>query len=133
MPSRKSGRSSQRSDNPLDAEKRRLEEEAARIKASLERSKRLIEQAPKLKEEAEKRRREELVRRRSMTDMRFGRPSSLEDPRHSFRAEIGVAAVRERKLRREQRRGMYTFFMLCAVLCGVVYWVYAVVIRGLAP
>jgi hypothetical protein len=133
MASRKPGRHSQACDNPLEAQKRLLEEKAARIKADLEQNKRLIERAPKLKERAEKIRQEEFVKRRSATDVRFGRPGSLEDPRHGFRVDVGVAAVKERQLRRDQNRGMLTFFMLCAVLCGVVYWVYAVVIRGLAP
>ena len=115
---------------PLDAEKRRLQEEAARLQAEVERSRRLIEEAPKLKAEAEKRRREELVQRRSVTDARIGSPGALIDPRHGFEANVG-AAVRQRKLRKHQRQGMWTFFVLCLVLAGVLYWVYAVVIRGL--
>jgi hypothetical protein len=132
MAQRKPGRSSRRGDSSntaLDAEKRRLQEEASRIQDQLERNRKVIEDAPKLKERVEKRRREELVQRRSAADTRFG---SLIDRRHGLEVNVG-AAVRERKLRKHQRQGMWTFFVLCLVLCGVLYWIYAVVIRGLTP
>ncbi len=134
MRDRKPGRSPRRGDssnNPLDAEKRRLQEEAARLQAEMERKKRLIEEAPKLKERAEKQRREELVKRRSTADVRFGRPESLIDPRYALEANVGAVAVQGRRLRKHRRQGMWTFFFLCCILAGVLYWVYAVVIRGL--
>jgi hypothetical protein len=123
-------RRSEPSSTPLDAEKRRLQEEAARLQAEMERKKRLIAEAPKLKEKVEKQRREELVKRRSTTDVRFGRPEALVDPRYVVEANVGVA-IQGRRLRKHRRQGMWTFFMLCVVLAGVLYWVYAVVIRGL--
>jgi|GEM_PF-2193303 len=133
MAERKPGRSARRSDpsgTPLDAEKRRLQEEGTRLQAEMERKKRLIAEAPKLKERAEKQRREELVKRRSTTDVRFGRPEALVDPRYAFEANVG-AAVQGRRLRKHRRQGMWTFFVLCAVFAAVLYWVYAVVIQGL--
>ncbi len=128
----KSGRQTPKPSTPLDAEKRRLQEEAARLQAEMERKRRLIEEAPRLKAEAEKRRREELVTRASRTEARLGSPGALLDPRHGFEANVGVAG-RTRKLRRERNQGMWTFFALCLVLLGALYWVYAVVIRGLNP
>lgn len=130
-PKRPTRRTDSPSGTPLDAEKRRLQEEAARLQAEMERKKRLIAEAPKLKERAERQRREELVRRRSTTDVRFGRPEALVDPRYTLEANVGAVAVQGRRLRKHQRQGMWTFFMLCVVLAGVLYWVYAVVIRGL--
>jgi hypothetical protein len=133
MRERKPGRPSRRSDpssTPLDAEKRRLQEEGSRLQAEMERKKRLIAEAPKLKEKAEKQRREELVKRRSTTDVRFGRPEALVDPRYALEANVG-AVVQGRRLRKHRRQGMWTFYLLCLVLAGVLYWVYAVVIRGL--
>ena len=129
----RSGRTPKRADSatPLDAEKRRLQEEAARLQAQMERNKRLIDEAPKLKEKVERQRREELVKRRSTTDVRFGRPEALIDPRYGLEANVGVA-VQGRRLRKHRRQGMWTFFMLCAVLIGVVYWAYLVVVRGLS-
>jgi hypothetical protein len=53
----------------------------------------------------------------------------LLDPRHSFEANVG-AMVRTRKLRREKSQGMWTFFLLFAVLIGVLYWIYMIVIHG---
>jgi hypothetical protein len=135
MRDRKPARTPRRSDStstPLDAEKRRLQEEATRLQAEMDRKKRLIAEAPKLKEKVEKQRREELVKRRSTTDVRFGRPEALVDPRYVVEANVGVA-IQGRRLRKHRRQGMWTFFMLCLVLAGVLYWVYAVVIRGLNP
>jgi len=132
----KSGRSGRQNPNPitpLDAEKRRLQEEASRLQAEMERKRRLIEEAPRLKAEAEKRRREELVVRASRTEARLGSPGALLDPRHGYEANVGGAVARTRKLRRERNQGMWTFFVLCLILLGAIYWVYAVVIRGLNP
>ncbi len=136
MAERKPGRPTRRSDpssNPLDAEKRRLQEEATRLQAEMDSKKRLIADAPRLKEKAEKQRREELVKRRSTADVRFGRPGALHDPRYSLEANVGAAAVQGRRLRKHRRQGMWTFFLLCCVLAGVLYWVYAVIIRGVTP
>ena len=136
MRDRKPGRPPRRSDSsntPLDAEKRRLQEEATRLQAEMERKKRLIEEAPKLKQKVEKQRREELVKRRSTTDVRFGRPEALIDPRYTVEANVGAATMGSRRLRKHRRQGMWTFFVLCSILAGVLYWVYAVVIRGLTP
>jgi hypothetical protein len=128
----KSGRQNANPSTPLDAEKRRLQEEATRLQAEMETKRRLIEQAPRLKAEVEKRRREELVTRASRTEARLGSPGALLDPRHGFEANVG-AVVRTRKLRRERNQGMWTFFVLCLMLLGALYWVYAVVIRGMNP
>jgi len=134
MRDRKPGKPSRRTDSsntPLDAEKRRLQEEAARLQAEMESKKRLIEEAPKLKEKVEKQRREELVKRRSTTDVRFGRPGALHDPRFALEANVAATAPNPgRRLRKHRRQGMWTFFVLCGVLAVVLYWVYAVVIRG---
>jgi hypothetical protein len=123
----KSSRKQSPANTPLDEKRRHLEEEQARVRREVASKERLIQEAPKLKAEAEKRRREELVTRASRTEART--PGSLLDPRHSFEANVGTM-VRTRKLRREKTQGMWTFFALCLVLAGVIYWIYAVVIRG---
>lgn len=128
MRDRKPGKPSRRTDSsttPLDAEKRRLQEEASRLQAEMERKKRLIEEAPKLREKAEKQRREEHVKRRSTADVRFSRPGALRDPRYTLDANVATP-VSHRRLRKHQRQGMWTFFILCALLCVVVYWVWLV-------
>jgi len=133
MRGRKPDKSSKKENSPstpLDEKRRRLDEEQARVCREVASKERLINEAPKLKAEAEKRRREELVTRASRTEARLGTPGSLLDPRHSFEANVG-AMVRTRKLRREKTQGMWTFFALCLVLAAVIYWIYAVVIRGL--
>jgi chromosome segregation ATPase len=115
---------------PLDAEKRRLQEEAARLKREMEEKQQLIERAPQMKAEYEKRRREELVTRASRTEARFGSPGALPDPRYGYELNIGAAAPR--RLRRERHRGMWTFFALLLLLGLVIYWVYNIVLQGLA-
>jgi hypothetical protein len=131
---RKPGRNPRRPEStsitPLDAEKRRLQEEAARLYADIERKKDLIKRAPELKAKAEKRRREELVTRAARTEARFGSPGALIDPRHGLEANVG-AVVRERKLRKHRRQGMWTFFVLCSILVTILYWVWTTLVRGL--
>jgi len=114
--------------SPLDAQKRALAEQEARLQAEIERKKRLIEEAPKIAAAQARARREELVKRASRTEARFGSPGALMDPRHGYEANVG-AAVRSRKLRKHQRQGMWTFFVLCAILKGVLLWVYYTVFK----
>ena len=114
--------------SPLDTQKRALAEEQAKIQAEIEHKKRLIEEAPRRLAAQTKLRQEELVRRASRTDARFGSPSALLDPRHGGEANVGVV-VRTRKLRKHQRQGMWTFFVLCAVFVGVLIWVYYAVLK----
>lgn len=114
--------------SPLDAQKRALAEKEAQLRDEVETQKRLIEEAPKLKAETDKRRREELVRRKSHTEARFGARGSLPDPRHPFNLNPGTVG-RERKLRKHRRQGMWTFFVLCAILAGVLVWVYYSVLK----
>jgi hypothetical protein len=113
--------------SPLDARKRALAEEQARLQAQMETQRRLIEEAPKRAAEEKKRRQEELIKRASRTD-RFGTGGSLPDPRHPFHLQ-DVRPPPARKLRKHRRQGMWTFFVLCAVLLGVLFWVYSAVLR----
>ena len=113
--------------SPLDAKKRALAEQQAKLLADMEAQKRLIDEAPKRAAEQKKRRREELINRASRTD-RFSANGALPDPRHAFHLQEGKP-LPARKLRKHRRQGMWTFFVLCAILFGVLYWVYATVIR----
>jgi hypothetical protein len=118
--------------SPLDEQRRKLEQEQQRLRRELANAERFVTEAPKMKERAEKRRRDEFVNRASRTEPRRANPGTLLDPRHSLEANVG-AMVRGRKLRREKTQGMWTFFLLFAVLMGVLYWIYMLVIRGATP
>jgi hypothetical protein len=113
--------------SPLDARKRALAEQQAKLQADMEAQKRLIEEAPKRAAEEKKRRREELIKRASRTD-RFNASGSLPDPRHPFHLQEGKP-LPARKLRKHRRQGMWTFFVLCAVLLAVLFWVYSTVLK----
>lgn len=116
--------------SPLEAQQRALQAQQDELLAEIERKKRQIEEAPKIAEQHAKRRREEIVRRASRTEARFGGPGALLDPRHVYEGNVG-AVVRERKLRKHRRQGMWTFFVLCAILAGVLVWVYYTVLKPL--
>lgn len=113
--------------SPLDAKKRALAEQQAKLQADMEAQKRLIEEAPIRAAEQKKRRREELITRASRTD-RFSPSGALPDPRHPFHLQ-GGAPLPARKLRKHRRQGMWTFFVLCAVLICVLFWVYSTVLK----
>lgn len=116
--------------SPLEAQKRALAAEEEKLKAEIEQKTRRLEELPRIAEKNAKQRREEIVRRASRTEARFGGPGALLDPRHAFEANVG-AVVRERKLRKHRRQGMWTFFVLCAIFVGVLFWVYHTVFRPL--
>jgi hypothetical protein len=114
--------------SPLEARKRALAEQQAKLQADMEAQKRLIEEAPKRVAEEKKRRQEELIKRASRTD-RFGTGGALPDPRHSFHLQQEGKPLPARKLRKHRRQGMWTFFVLCAILLGVLFWVYSTVLK----
>ena len=113
--------------SPLDAKKRALAEQAAKVQADMEAQRRLIEEAPIRAAEQKKRRREELITRASRTD-RFGAGGALPDPRHSFNLQ-GEAPLPARKLRKHRRQGMWTFFVLCVIFLGVLFWIYSTMLK----
>jgi hypothetical protein len=113
--------------SPLEAKKRALAEQQAKLQADMETQKRLIEEAPKRAAAENKRRREELIKRASRTD-RFNASGSLPDPRHPFHLQEGKP-LPARRLRKHRRQGMWTFFVLCAVLLVVLFWVYSTVLK----
>ena len=109
--------------SPLEAKRRALAEQERKLDEEIRRRQRLIEQAPKIKEQKEKLRREELIARAARTEVRFGTRAALQDPRYAYEAQLATGG-RERRLKREQRRGMFTFFVLLLVLAGVFTWLY---------
>ena len=140
MPVKRSSKATPAALTPLEAQKRALAEKQARNEAEIARQKKLIEEAPRraaeqrkrqeqTAEEQRKRQQEEFIKRVSRSEARFGtRGPTLRDPR--FPHELNIADVAKGKsLRIHRNQGMYTFFILCFILAGVLCWLYYTVIR----
>ena len=113
--------------SPLDEKRKALAEHERKINDAIERRTRLIEAAPKLKQEQAKQRREELLKRNSRVETGAGARTSLPDKRF----DAHTAAVRPQpRLKREQRQGMLTFFVLLAAFACVLVWIYFTLFRG---
>ena len=124
------GKNGSGSGSPLDAKRKALMEHERKIAEQIARRERLIEEAPKLAKEQAKKRREEIVKRASRVEAGITARAALPDPRFAYEAQT-VTIGRGRRLKREQRRGMLTFFVLLAAFGCVVAWVYFTLFRGL--
>ena len=129
MASKRPARQSDRSPSPLDEKRKALAEHERKINDAIERRKRLIEEAPKLKQEQAKQRREELLHRKSRIETGANTRAALHDKRHVIDANTATARPRPR-LKREQRQGMLTFFVLLAAFACVLVWIYFLLFRG---
>lgn len=113
----------------MDTQRRLLAEEERKVAQEIARRQRLIEEAPRLAREREKRRRDELVARHSRTEARFGGGAALQDPRFPYQAQIAISG-HGRRLKRERRKGMLTFFFLLLTFAAVVAWLYFGLLRS---
>ena len=128
MASKRPAKPSDRSPSPLDEKRKALAEHERKIHDAIERRQRLIEEAPKLKQEQAKQRRDELLHRKSRIETGANPRGALHDKRHVI--DVNAAAVRPRpRLKREQRRGMLTFFVLLAAFACVLTWIYFILFR----
>ncbi len=129
MAAKRPARPQDRFPSPLDEKRKALAEHERKINEAIERRKRLIEEAPKLKQEQAKQRREELLHRKSRVEKTGANTrAALHDKRHVI--DVHTAAIRPGpRLKREQRRGMFTFFVLLAAFACVLAWVYFVLFR----
>ena len=123
MASKRPGKNNDSPSSPLDAKRKALLEHERKINEQIARRERLIEEAPKLAKEQAKRRREEIVKRASRVEAGPSARAALPDPRYTYEAQT-VTAGRGRRLKRERRRGMITFFVLLAAFAGVIAWIY---------
>ena len=124
---RRPAKSRERSPSPLDEKRKALAEHERKIKEAIERRNRLIEEAPKLKQEQAKQRREEILKRKSRIETGVNTRASLHDKRHIIDATTIVRP--QPRLKREQRRGMLTFFVLLAAFACVLVWIYFMLFR----
>ena len=120
-------KSSERSPSPLDEKRKALAEHERKIHDAIERRKRLIEEAPKLKQEQAKQRREELLHRKSRIETGANSRGALHDKRHIIDATTAIRP--QPRLKREQRQGMLTFFVLLAAFACVLVWIYFLLFR----
>ena len=129
QPKKRPAKNAEPGSTPLDAKRRALAEEERKLQEAIAKRQRLIEDAPKIAEEQAKLRREELLARAARTEARFGPRAALQDPRHAYEAST-IALGRSRRLKRERRHGMFTFFVLLLALVGVCLWFYFTVLRS---
>jgi hypothetical protein len=122
MASKRPGKKNEASPSPLDEKRRALLEHERKINEEIERRTRLIADAPKIKQEQAKRRRDEILNRKSRVETGSNTRAALHDKRHVF--DANAATVRPGpRLKREQRRGMLTFFVLLVVFACVIAWI----------
>ena len=127
MASKRPGKQNEKSASPLDEKRKALLEHERKLKEQIAKREHLIREAPKLKEEQAKVRREELLKRKARVETGAGPRTALVDKRY----ETHTAATRPGpRLKREQRRGMLTFFVLLAGFACVLAWVYFTLFRG---
>lgn len=128
MASKRPAKKKDASYSPLDEKRKALLDHERKINEEIERRKRLIEDAPKIKQAQAKQRREEILTRKSRVETGAGARSVVQDKRHIF--DANAAAVRPRpRLKREQRRGMLTFFVLLGVFACALAWIYFTLFR----
>ena len=130
MASKQPGKKKDTSGSPLDAKRKALLEHERKIAEQIAKRERLIEEAPKLAKEQARKRREEIVKRASRVEAGSNARAALPDPRYAYEAQT-VVIGRGRRLKREQRRGMLTFFVLLAAFGCALAWIYFSLFRGL--
>ena len=129
MASKQPGKKKDASGSPLDAKRKALLEHEKKVAEQIAKRERLIEEAPKLAKEQAKKRREEIVKRASRVESGSNARAALPDPRFAY--EMQPAAMgRGRRLKREQRRGMLTIFVLLVTFACVHAWLYFSLFRG---
>ena len=121
MASKPPGKKNDGSSSPLDDKRKALAEHERKLKEQIAKRERLIEEAPKLKQEQAKLRREELLKRKARVEPGATSRTALPDKR--FDTHTGAFRPGPR-LKREQRRGMLTFFVLLFGFACVIAWIY---------
>ena len=129
MASKRPAKKKEASPSPLDEKRRALLEHERQLKEKIARRERLIEEAPKLKQEQAKIRREEMLKKSERGEPGAKARTALHDKRHVFDAHTAAARPGPR-LKREQRRGMLTFFVLLAGFACVLAWIYFTLFRS---
>lgn len=115
----------------LDAKRLALEEEQRRIEKEIAQRKDLIERAPEIAREQERKQRDQFVAKASHVGAGNKNHASLPDRRHvGYNVETATARP-GRRLKRERRRGMATFFMLLLTLLAIIAWIYHTLPHGL--
>ena len=116
--------------SPLDEKRKALLEHERKIQEQIARRERLIKEAPMIAQEEARRRREELMKRKSRVETAPNARAALPDKRHVYDARTAVIPRPGPRLKREQRRGMFTFFVLLAGFACVLAWIYFTLFRG---
>ena len=128
MASKRPAKKSEPSTTPLDEKRKALYAHEQRLNEQIAKRQQLIENAPRLKQEQARQRRDEILKKKSRNETGTNARAALHDKRHVFDAT--TAAMRPGpRLKREQRRGMLTFFVLLAAFACVLVWSYFTLFR----
>ncbi len=124
---KRAGKPKDASASPLDEKRRALLDHERKLKEQIAKRENLIREAPKLKQEQAKQRRDELLKRKARVEPGNTARTSLPDKRF----DTHTATIRPGpRLKREERRGMLTFFVLLAGFACVIVWIYFTLFRG---
>ena len=129
MASKRPAKKTDPSASPLDEKRKALLEHERKVNEQIAKRQRLIEEAPKLKQEQAKQRRDEILNRKSRVEPGANGRAALHDKRHIIDAHTAAARPGPR-LKREQRRGMLTFFVLLVVFACALAWIYFTLFPG---
>ena len=130
MASKRPGKKKDIPASPIDEKRKALLEHERKINEQIARRERLIKDAPMIAQEEAKRRREELMKRKSRVETAPNARAALPDKRHVYDARTAAMARPGPRLKREQRRGMFTFFVILAGFACVLAWIYLTLFRG---
>ena len=130
MASKRPGKKKVISASPIDEKRKALLEHERKINEQIAHRERLIKDAPMIAQEQAKRRREELMKRKSRVETAPNTRVALPDKRHVYDARTAAMARPAPRLKREERRGMFTFFVILACFACVLAWIYLTLFRG---
>lgn len=130
MASKRPGKKKDDAASPIDEKRKALLEYERKIAEQIARRERLIKDAPMIAQEEARRRREELMKRKSRVETAPNARAALHDKRHVYDARTAAVPRPGPRLKREQRRGMLTFFVLLAGFACVLAWIYLTLFRG---
>lgn len=118
-PGRKTKKSSQKLESPLEARRRKLAEEEKKIREQTARHERFIETAPQVAARKQEEQREAYLRNATLANRTNG-PAATVLPDVRINSDIPAAGSRIR--RREKQRGKWTFFVLVTLLFLSAWW-----------
>lgn len=127
---RKSKKSSQHLESPLEARRRKLAEDERKVREQTARHERFIETAPQIAAKKQEEKREAYLRNAARANRMTG-PTAAVLP--DVRINSDVPTVGGRVRRREKQRGKWTFFALVTLLFLSAWWAWHMLFSNAFP